>query len=125
MPDKFKGSGSITLYPGDINVPIGLRFPPATGSTKNDGAVPFGSTIVSSSALITYLDGGGTGSTVLLSTAPNVSASSHTVTVFITHSTSAPYNKGLYSVVATVTWALSGSTRQMTRPFDLDRVFVK
>ena len=125
MPDKFSGSESITLYPGDINVPLVLRFPPASGSTKNDGAVPYGSTIVSSSALVTYLDDGSAPSTVLLSTAPNTYASSHTVTVFITHSTSALYNKGLHSIIATVTWALSGSTRQMTRPFDLDRVFVK
>ena len=125
MPDKFKGSGSITLYPGDINIPLVMRFPPATGSTKNDGAVPYGSTIVSSSALVAYLDGGSAPSTVLLSTAPNVYASGHTVTVFITHSTSALYNKGLHSVIATVTWALAGSTRQMTRPFDFDRVWVK
>jgi hypothetical protein len=122
MPDKFKGSASVTLYPGDVNVPLVLRFPPASGSTMNDGAVPYGSTISASSALVYYLDDGSAGTTTLLSTTP-VSASSHNVTVWLTHSTAV--KKGLHSVVATVTWALSGSTRLMTRPFDLDRVFVK
>ena len=119
MPDKFQGSGSLTLYAGDANVPITLRFPPATGSTKNDGAVTYGSTINAQSATATYLDDSSS-STALVSA---VTASSHTVIVYLSHSTDVP--TGLHSVIATVTWALSGSTRLMTRPYDLDRVFVK
>lgn len=120
MPDKFEDSASIDLSPGDANVPLVLRFPPATGSTKNDGAVPYGSTIASQSAIATYLDDGSSGTTGLI---PSVTASGHTVTVFLTHDSSV--SVGLHSVIATVTWSLSGSTRLMTRPFDLDRVFVK
>ena len=122
MPDKFKGSGSITLYPGDVNVPLVLRFPPASGSTTNDGAIPYGSTIISASALVHYLDDDSTGSTTLLSTSPTA-ASSNNVTVWLTHSSDA--NTGLHSVIATVVWDMAGSTRNMTRPFDLDRVWVK
>ena len=119
MPDAFQGSGSITLCSGDVNVPISMRFPPCTGSTKNDGAVPYGSTIRSVTATAIYLDDN-TFSTILIS---SVAASSHEVIVYLTHSSSVP--KGLHSVIATVTWDLSGSMRQMTRPFDLDRVFVR
>jgi len=119
MPDAFQGSGSITLYPGDENVPISMRFPPCTGSTKNDGAVPYGSTIDTATATASYLDDG-TASTALISA---VTYSSHKVIIYLTHSTSAP--KGLHSVISTVTWSLSGSTRLMTRPFDLDRILVK
>ena len=119
MVDKFRGSGSLTLYAGDENIPLILRFPPASGSTKNDGAVPYGSTISNQTATATYLDDNSS-STALISA---VTASSETVTVFLSHSTAVP--TGLHSVIATVTWALSGSTRLMTRPFDLDRVWVK
>jgi hypothetical protein len=83
MPDAFQGSGSITLYSGDANVPLTLRFPPATGSTKNDGAVPYGSTIQSQTATATYLDDN-TGSSALVTA---VTASSHNVTVYLSHST--------------------------------------
>lgn len=119
MPDKFQGSGSIDLYAGDVNVPLVLRFPPASASTKNDGAVPYGSTISAQSATATYLDDNSS-STALISA---VTASSESVTVFISHSTTVP--TGLHSIIATVTWSLSGSTRLMTRPYDLDRVYVK
>ena len=119
MPDAFQGSGSITLYPGDANVPLTLRFPPASASTKNDGAAPYGSTISTQTAIATHLDEGSS-STALISA---VTASSHNVTVYLSHSTTVP--TGLHSVIVTVTWALSGSTRLMSRPFDLDRIFVK
>ena len=123
MSDKFSGSESITLYPGDINVPLVLRFPSASGSTKNDGALPYGSTIISTSALVYYLDDGSSGSTVLLSTDSAEASTNNVVTVWLTHSSDA--NKGLHSVVATIVCNISGSTRNMTRPFDFDRVWVK
>ena len=124
MPDKFKGSASVTLYPGDVNVPLVLRFPPASGSTMNDGAVPYGSTIVSATVLVRYLDDGSTGTTDLLSTAAvTLAGSGGTLTVWIGHSTAVA--TGLHSVVTDVTWDLAGSTKRMTRPFDLDRIFVK
>ena len=120
MPDKFKGSGSITLYPGDVNVPLVLRFPPATGSTKNDGAVPYGSTIISQTVVARYLDSSTTGTTGLIE---EVASVGQAVTVFLTHDSSASI--GLHSVIATVKFSLSGSALEMTRPFDLDRVWVK
>ena len=119
MPDKFKGSGSITLYPGDANVPLTLRFPPASASTMNDGAAPYGSTIFSYTATALYLDTN-TSSTALIS---SVTGSGQNVTVYLSHSTAVPI--GLHSVIATVTWTLDGTTTRMTRPFDLDRIFVK
>ena len=119
MPDAFQGSGSLTLYPGDANVPINLRFPPATGSTKNDGAVPYGSTIYSCAVTAKFFDDDSS-STALIS---SYTASSHHVTVYLSHSTTVPV--GLHYLYATVTWTLSGSTLRMTRPFDLDRIYIK
>lgn len=119
MPDAFQGSGSITLYAGDANVPIDLRFPPATGSTKNDGAIPYASTIHSYSVVARYYDDNSL-STALIG---SVTASSQRVTVYLQHSTSVP--TGLHYLNATVTFSLSGTTLRMTRPFDLDRIYVK
>ena len=119
MPDAFQGSGSITLYPGDANVPINLRFPPATGSTKNDGAVPYGSSIHSYTVTAKYYDDNSSSTGLIAS----VAGSSHRVTVYLSHSTSEP--KGLHYLYATITWALSGTTVRMSRPFDLDRIYVK
>ena len=119
MPDAFQGSGSITLYSGDANVPINLRFSPCSGSTVNDGSIPYGSTIHSYAVSAKYLDDD-SGSSALVS---SVTGSSHYLTVYLTHSTSVP--KGLHSLIATVTFALSGTTARMTRPFDLDRIFVR
>ena len=119
MPDAFQGSGSITLYAGDANVPITLRFPPCSGSTKNDGAAPYGSTIHSYTVTaLCYEDN--SSSTALIG---NVTGSSHNVTVYLRHRTSVV--TGLHYHYATITWALSGTTLRMTRPFDLDRIFVK
>ena len=119
MPDAFQGSGSITLYPGDANVPLTLRFPPASASTMNDGAAPYGSTIFSYTATAWYLDTNSS-STALISA---ITGSSQNVTVYLSHSTEVP--TGLHSIIATVTWDLDGTVIKMTRPFDLDRVFVK
>ena len=119
MPDAFQGSGSITLYAGDANVPINLRFPTASGSTKNDGAVPYGSTIYSYTVTAKYYDDNSS-STALIG---DVTASGNQVTVYLQHSTTVPV--GLHYLYATVTWTLSGTTLRMTRPFDLDRIYVK
>ena len=119
MGDAFQGSGSITLYPGDVNVPINLRFPPASGSTKNDGAVPYGSTIYSYTVTAKCYDDD-SASTKLIG---SITGSSHRVTVYLNHSTTVP--EGLHYLYATITWTLSGTTLRMSRPFDLDRIYVK
>jgi len=119
MVDAFQGSGSLTLYAGDANVAVQLRFPPATGSTKNDGAIPYGSTIHSCAVTARNYETRAS-STALIG---SYAASSNHVTVYLKHSTSVA--TGQYELIATVTWALSGTTLRMTRPFDLDRIFIK
>lgn len=119
MADDFKTGGHITLRPGDSNVPIWLRFNPASASTKNDGAVPYGSTIHSYTVTAKNYETG-ISSTIMVD---SVTASSKSVCVYVDYSTA--LNPGLYQLTATVTWALSGTTARMSRPFDLERIYLK
>jgi hypothetical protein len=119
MADDFKDGGFLTLRPGDSNVPVWLRFNPASASTKNDGSVPFGSTIHAYSVTAKNYETG-TASTILVD---SVTASSKHICVYLDYSTT--LNPGLYHLTATVTWALSGTTAMMSTPFDLERVYLK
>ena len=44
--DDFKESHPITIDPGDSNVPYSFIFNPCSGQDSNDGAIPFGTTVL-------------------------------------------------------------------------------
>jgi hypothetical protein len=118
--DSFKGSDHIEINPGSSNIPIWLRFIPASESTENDGAVPYGSTMQSYSVTAKSIEDN-TASTALIE---SVSASSYSVLVYLNHTTTLA--AGNYFLRATVVHALSGSTANlMTRSYDLDRIILK
>ena len=121
MADSFDGSNHVDLQPGDENVPLGFRFNPCSASTANDGAIPYGSTLASSTwSVHLHDDTSVTASTLLVS----VSVSSdRTVTAYATYSSG--FMEGLYDVVVKPSFSLSGSTRVLTRQYDFDRLYLR
>ena len=47
MSDHFQGTDHIELQPNDQNIPVRMKFKAASASTKNDGSMPYGSTVAS------------------------------------------------------------------------------
>ena len=118
MADDFTGSGHVTLQPGDVNVPVAEKFNPASASTNNDGAIPYGSTL--SSVTFTCFHEDGTSSTALI-TSSRVSGNS--AYAYLSYSTAV--SDGVHHLTATAIFSLSGVASSMTREFDLNRIYVK
>ena len=118
MTDSFKGSEYVNIQPGDANVPVSLRLVAATNSTSNDGSMPFGSTVVS--AVVTAKTAAGIATTDLVSSSTE---SGNTIIAYLSYSTD--LTKGLYNLTAKVTMSISGSILNMTREYDLNRIYVK
>ena len=121
MADKFDGSDHLDLQPGDSNVPQAFRFNPSTASTANTGAIPYGSTLMSSTAFVHRHDDTSVDASTALIVSKTVS--SNTVTVYLQHSTMVP--PGQYDLVVKPTFSLTGSATDFTRQYDFDRIFLK
>jgi len=116
--DSFKGADYVTIQPGDTNVPLYLKFKPATATTANDGSIPFGSTLQSISWVKTHNDGVAASTAMIVSK----SLSSNMVKVFLTYTTAIP--SGKYDLTCKVAVNLSGTTH-MTRQYDFNRIYLK
>jgi len=118
--DKFQGSGFIDIQPGTKNKPIYLRLKPCTASTKNDGSMPFGSTIAQCRVRAhRAADGVSASQLVSRSTVPT----SNTIVAYLSYSTTlAP---GLYHLTALVKMSVSGLTTYYQEEYDFNRVMVK
>jgi hypothetical protein len=126
MGDNFQGTDSITLQPGDENVPIYLRLVAASASTKNDGSMPYGSSVLSVATKIHRGAGGADATTYLLSSS---AISANTIIAYLTYdapgSSRSWAEHGLYNITATVTMDLDGAIFNMTRQYDLNRLYVR
>jgi hypothetical protein len=122
MPgDHFQGTGTINLQPGSSNVPYRFNVTVASSSRKNDGAIPYGSTVCAF--------------TISEHPArhPNVSSTLICVTKSIDKNELVPrfswttaVNRGHYHLTFKVTATVNGSTvTPMVRHFDFDRIYVK
>lgn len=118
--DAFKGSNRVDIQPGTVNKPIWLRLKAATASTKNDGSMPYGSTVVSSSVSAHYAPTGVSYTTSLVASSTE---SGNTIVAYLSYSTALP--KGLYHLTAKVTMSLSGVSTHYVEEYDLNRVVVK
>ncbi len=116
--DSFQGNESITIQPGDINVPVSFRMVAASASTKNDGSMPYGSTLISATVLAHSANGTATTSLVANST-----ETGNTIVAYLSYSSALAAS--LYHVTVTATFSISGSTLVMAREYDFNRVFVK
>ena len=118
MADSFKDQSHVVLQSGDANVAYAFKFRPCSGSTTNDGAIPYGSTLAGSS-VAGYDEQGRDVSTTLVVAR---SLSSNIVTVYLTHSST--FVSGTYKLTFNNTYSLSGSTRIMSKEADYRRVLV-
>jgi len=120
MPaDDFQGSDYICIQPGDSFVPVALKLNAASASTANDGSMPYGSSVVSSTMSAHHEDG--TDATTTLITASTESG--NTIYGYLGYSTT--LISGWYHITAKVTISVSGRSTNMVREFDLDRIRVK
>jgi hypothetical protein len=120
MADSFKGTGRTVVQPGTINKPIYLRLVAASASTKNDGSMPNGSTVVSATVTAHH---GRTGVDYSTSLVASSTESANTIIAYVSHSTAVP--NGIYHLTATVTMSLSGASTTYTQQYDLNRLEVK
>jgi len=120
MSDHFQGTDYVELQPGDRNVPIRMNFKAASASTKNDGSMPYGSTVKSVISSVKEFERGIDASTSLLSSSQ---ISGNTVIAYVNHSSNV--NDGKYILTAAVSFSLSGSTLVMTKEFDFRRITLR
>jgi len=120
MADSFKGSEKIDIQPGDANVPLQMRLNPASGSTKNDGAIPYGSTVATATFKVHNAESNSSSTALLSNTSEAGVSSSNVIIAYFSYSST--LREGLYHVTATVGCSLSGSTVLMYREFDYNRI---
>ena len=119
MVDTFSGSKNINLQPGEIDVPLKMRVTIASASTVNDGFIPFGSTL-SSFTVLAHNGETGTSSTSIIAGSSSVA---NTIVVYLQHTTL--YEAGIYHVEVRGTFSLTGSTKQLIKQMDFNRVIMK
>lgn len=117
MADAFKDQDYIVLQSG-ANIPLQFKFNACSGSTKNDGAIPYGSTLASST-ILAYDEQGNAISTSLVTSR---GLSSNIVTAYLTYTST--FVDGLYKLTLKNTYSLSGSTLVMSREHDFERILV-
>ena len=117
MADHFQGSESIELQPGDVNVPVRMKFNAATASTANDGSMPYGSTV--KTVVFSIKNERGINATSFLRASSALSG--NTVIAYLKYSTGVA--DGRYFLTGKVSFSLAGSTLVLTKEFDLRRIF--
>jgi hypothetical protein len=117
--DNFQGSGSVDVQPGTRSKPIYLRLKPCTASTKNDGSMPFGSTLHSAQVFAHRAsDGVATTHLVLKSTQVG-----NTIVAYLNYSTL--LTPGLYHLTARANIVVAGLSTYYREEYDFNRVMVK
>jgi len=119
MVDTFDGVKTINLQPGERDVPLRMRVTIASASTANDGFIPFGSTL--SSVAVTAHNGETRSSSTQLIAATSISG--NTVVIYLDHTTK--LEAGTYHIETRGTFSVSGSTKQLVRQMDFNRVIMK
>ena len=118
MSDSFQGTEHIDVQPGDVYMPIRLKLNPASATTAVDGSIPYGSTLVS--ATVTAHNEAGTATTHLVA---KTTENGNAIIAYLSYSTN--LSNGIYHLTARATISISGSTVNMVREFDLNRIYVK
>jgi len=119
--DIFQGSDDINLQPGDSNVPYRFNITVASSSKKNDGYMPFGSTLHKSTASAHHSYGSTSGTSDMIGA---VTLSSNEVVIRMNWVDS--LDLGLYHMKITITSSVQGSTTiPMVRQLDFNRVYLR
>jgi hypothetical protein len=103
--DHFQGADYIRLFEGDSNVPFRFNVTVATSSGKNDGHLPYGSTICKSTCRVHHSEGSTVGTSNIIG---SVTQSSWDIMVNMNYTTEVP--AGLYHMIAITKISILGST---------------
>lgn len=126
--DAFQGSRDVKLQPGDTNVPYNFKFTVASSSNRNDGALPYGSTVISVTCDSHKNDGTMVSTGNLVHSNTDFQYSSNVVMIPLTYSTqlsSGDLGHGLYHLSINVLASRLGNTSDaFTKQFDFNRVEV-
>lgn len=117
--DHFQGYGYIELQPGDRNFPAKFLFNPASASTKNDGSLPYGSTLVSVVSTVKNIRNADATTSIISSSF----ISGNNVVVFLNHSSSV--RDGKYILTMKIDFSVSGSTLVSSKEFDFRRLILR
>ena len=122
MSDSFGGSNRINIQPGDVNIPVHLKLNPASASTRNDGSIPYGSSVQSVTFTAHHSESGLSATSAIFASSSEAGASSNVVVTYLKYDSTLP--NGLYDLTAHVVFTISGSSLLATREYDLNRVYV-
>lgn len=119
--DNFEGADYINLQPGDSDVPFRFNITVASSSKKNDGHLPYNSTLIKSTASAHHNKGSTVGTSGIVGA---VSVSSEVVICRLNYSTGA--GLGLFHLKLTVVASVQGSTADpFKRQLDFNRIYIK
>ena len=122
MADSFDGSNHINIQPGDVNIPVHLKLNPTSASTRNDGSIPYGSSVQSVTFTAHHSESGLSATSAIFSSSSEAGPSGNTVVAYLEYDSTLP--TGLYDLTAKVVFTISGSSLLATREYDLNRVYV-
>ena len=121
MGDSFQGTGTILLQRGTSNVPYRFQVTVASSSNKNDGALPYGSSVCSFKAYCYPV-----GKTPTTSTGLIVAKSLDGNELVTRLSWTTALSQGVYQLDFRVVASVNGSTlTPIRRQFEFGRVFLK
>lgn len=118
--DSFQGNATINLQRGTSNVPYRFQITVATSSNRNDGALPYGST-VASFTILAHPVGSTRSSTQFI---VDKTQSGNELITRLTWTTQ--INPGIYQMEFKVSCSVNGVlTTPLKRQFDFARVILK
>ena len=107
MADDFQGSDHITIWPGDTNMPYRFQVTVATSSNKNNGFLPYGSSVIAVKAYEVYSERGSTLTDVIAS-APTLDG--NTIVVPMNYSSDMTASDDIYHLKMKIACTRAGST---------------
>jgi len=120
MADDFQGTGKINLQPGSSNVPYRFRVTVATSSQKNDGMLPYGSTMMSYTVREKQMG------TTVSSSKMVVTKSLDGNEMVLRMTWTTQINPGHYGLEFNILATVSGSTlNPLKKQLDFNRVYLK
>jgi len=121
MVDRFQGDDHITVRPYTSSVPFYFQATVASSSSKNDGVLPYNSSVCSFAVKVEHEDGSTVGCTGLVSA---TTLNGNIMGLRLNYSTH--ISEGLYRLIFVVTASVKGSTTLPLKvPLKFDRVYVR
>lgn len=119
--DDFQGSDKIIIQNGDTSVPYHFKLTIATSSERNDGALPYNSTLCSCIVKAKRTEGGADVTTYMVA-----SSTEDGNTIIPRLQFSSNLTAGLYTLTFLVTASVAGTTvAPLIKEYDFSRVTVR